>query len=139
MVVAAGCDPVAKITVRFLVHPGEHAPRSTTAAIYWVKEYEGRIYVDTPVVRQQVTEHEVVVTTSECCGTAAAYNAGKLWFLGCVTTAAAAPVLVCGKVGDPEDQLHRSTVAGTTCDAIGRTLGSSNLDLATCTVTPIPR
>src|SRR5437879_5413591 len=101
LAVACGCDPMDKITVRFAVYPGRPTPGTATVSAYWVKTYEGRTYPAQRIDKREVAEPEFVVTSQECCGTAAAYRARELAFLACIAKPGLDPVLVCGSVGAP--------------------------------------
>lgn len=130
--IAIGCDPVNQITVRFPIAP------SSTATVYWVHRFEGRTYAQERVFSGPVAEAELSVTRSECCGTAAAYRDRELWFIACVSTPGAEPMLMCGRPDDPPAALARATRPGTTCQAIDKDIGAATIDVATCTLTVPP-
>ncbi len=130
--IAVSCDPVNKITVKVPLD----APSKVTA--YWVYTYDGRRYAHGKMFKGDATAPELVVTRSECCGTAAAYRHDKLWFIACVEKPGADPLLVCGRPGDPPARLARASRPGTTCVALQREISSAGIDIATCTLTTTP-
>ncbi len=130
----AACDPVDRITVRFAVHPGEVATDEATVQVFWVRMSGGQPYLDSAVTQQVVRDPELVVQSTQCCGVAASYRDGELGFFACIDRAGHAPVLVCGKVGDPEARLRRTVTTAASCDVIRRSAGSSTFDYQRCTV-----
>ncbi|MBK9031218.1 MAG: hypothetical protein IPL61_07765 [Myxococcales bacterium] len=137
MLALTACDPIDHINVRFPVAPGPAGAPPPMVTAYWVQTYQGRTYAQFQIVAQAVTGPELNVTVTECCGTAAAYRAGKLAFLGCIERADAAPELVCGAIGAPDAAITHARAQATSCAEVAQTLGRANLDLATCTLTPI--
>jgi hypothetical protein len=128
VLIAFSCDPINNITVKFAVQP------EATVHAFWVTKYQGRTYAHNTVFAGDVTTPEFSITKQECCGTAAAYRDHELWFLACVANAGRDPTLVCGRPGDPDAKLVRSTPHGTTCAEIERTIEEVDIDLSTCTL-----